>query len=60
MIEAAVHWCTTNLQNRLNELDIPATFDLRPRGTHSWGYWQDAFYQSWPLLADALGLPPTQ
>ncbi len=55
-----MHWCTTNLQNRLNELDIPATFDLRPRGTHSWGYWQDAFYQSWPLLADALGLPPTQ
>lgn len=58
VIEAAVHWCTTNLQNRLNELDIPATFDLQPRGTHSWGYWQDAFHQSWPLLADALGLPP--
>ncbi len=56
VIEAAVHWCTTNLQARLNELDIPATFDLQPAGTHSWGYWQDAFHRSWPLLAEGLGL----
>lgn len=57
VIEAAVHWCTTNLQTRLNELGIPATYDLQPGGTHSWGYWQDAFYRSWPLLAEGLELP---
>lgn len=56
VIEGAVHWCTTNLQKRLNELDIPATFDLQPGGTHSWGYWQDAFYRSWPMLSEELGL----
>lgn len=56
IIEGAVHWCTVNLQNRLAELGIPATFDLQPTGTHSWGYWQDAFHRSWPLLAEGLGL----
>ncbi|WP_327142079.1 alpha/beta hydrolase [Nocardia sp. NBC_01327] len=57
VIEAAVNYCTHNLQNRLNDLNIPATFDFQPTGTHSWGYWQDAFYASWPTLAAGLGLP---
>ncbi|MFR9751345.1 alpha/beta hydrolase [Nocardia sp. 004] len=57
VIEAATNWCTHNLQSRLDELRIPATFDYRPNGTHSWGYWQDAFYRSWPLLASGLGIP---
>ncbi|MEV6066244.1 alpha/beta hydrolase family protein [Nocardia sp. NPDC052001] len=57
VIEAAVNWCTRNLQVRLNELGIPATWDLQPTGTHSWGYWRDAFHRSWPVLADGLGLP---
>ncbi|MBF6300885.1 esterase family protein [Nocardia amamiensis] len=57
VIEAATNWCTRNLQARLNELNIPATFDFQPAGTHSWGYWQDAFYRSWPMLAEGLGLP---
>ncbi len=41
IIEAAMSACSHNLQNRLNELGIPATFDLPPTGTHTWGYWQD-------------------
>ncbi|WP_405494852.1 alpha/beta hydrolase [Nocardia sp. NBC_00511] len=57
IIEAAVNYCTHNLQNRLNDLQIPATFDMQPSGTHSWGYWRDAFYASWPQLASGLGLP---
>ncbi|GAB2687634.1 alpha/beta hydrolase [Nocardia thraciensis] len=56
IIEAGVNACTRNLQNRLGELGIPATFDYTPNGTHSWGYWQDAFKQSWPVLAAGLGL----
>ncbi|WP_280363074.1 alpha/beta hydrolase [Nocardia wallacei] len=54
-IEAAIHYCTVNLTNRLNELDIPVTFDDRPVGTHSWGYWEDDLRVSWPFLAQALG-----
>ncbi|MFJ9367056.1 alpha/beta hydrolase [Nocardia sp. NPDC101769] len=57
VIEAATNWCTHNLQDRLNQLQIPATFDYAPAGTHSWGYWRDAFYQSWPMLAEGLGIP---
>ncbi|WP_072806880.1 alpha/beta hydrolase [Rhodococcoides yunnanense] len=54
VIESAVNWCTHNLQNRLDELQIPATFDFDPVGTHSWGYWQDAFHASWPTLVGGL------
>ncbi|MFE3290782.1 alpha/beta hydrolase [Rhodococcus sp. NPDC059234] len=56
VIEAAVDQCTHNLQNRLNGLQIPATFDYRPAGTHSWGYWQDDLHKSWPMLAASIGL----
>ncbi|WP_316573030.1 alpha/beta hydrolase [Nocardia canadensis] len=57
VIEAAVNWCTRNLETRLGELGIPATFDRQATGTHSWGYWRDAFHRSWPVLAAGLGLP---
>ncbi|MFE3445145.1 alpha/beta hydrolase [Nocardia sp. NPDC059180] len=57
LIEAAVNWCTHNLQGRLGQLGIPATFDFQPTGTHSWGYWQQAMKDSWPVLADGLGVP---
>ncbi|WP_024806384.1 alpha/beta hydrolase family protein [Nocardia sp. BMG51109] len=56
MIEAGANACTRNLQNRLNQLGIPATYDFTPNGTHSWGYWQDAFERSWPVLAAGMGL----
>ncbi|TSD93969.1 esterase family protein [Skermania sp. ID1734] len=55
VIEAAVNMCTHNLANRLNQLQIPATFDFTPTGTHSWGYWQDDLHNSWPMIAKAIG-----
>jgi S-formylglutathione hydrolase FrmB len=56
-LEAAVNYCSHNLQTRLNQLGIPATYDFEATGTHSWGYWQDEFIKSWPVLARGLGLP---
>ncbi|MEU8896757.1 alpha/beta hydrolase family protein [Nocardia sp. NPDC048505] len=56
VIEAGTNFCTHNLQNKLNDLGIPATFNFRPTGTHSWGYWNDDLHQSWPVLARGLGL----
>ncbi|WP_407671238.1 alpha/beta hydrolase [Nocardia stercoris] len=56
LIEAGVNWCTHNLQTTLGQLNIPATFDFQPNGTHSWGYWEDEFKKSWPVLADGLGI----
>lgn len=55
LIEAATNVCTRNLEHRLRALDIPATFDFGPTGTHSWRYWQDDLHQSWPLLARSMG-----
>jgi S-formylglutathione hydrolase FrmB len=56
-IEAATDYCTHRLRARLTALGIPATYDFPPLGTHSWGYWDDAFHASWPVLAAGLGLP---
>ncbi|RMI34072.1 alpha/beta hydrolase [Nocardia stercoris] len=56
IIEAATSYCTHNLQNKLAQLGIPATFDLPVTGTHSWGYWQDSFDASWPQLAAGMGI----
>ncbi|QSE79675.1 alpha/beta hydrolase [Rhodococcus koreensis] len=55
-IEAATNQCTHALADRLNELQIPATFDFRPTGTHSWTYWQEDLHKSWPMLAASIGL----
>lgn len=57
VIEAAVNYCSHNLQTKLNNLGIPATYDFPPTGTHSWGYWHDALIESWPVLAKGLQLP---
>ncbi|WP_327149331.1 alpha/beta hydrolase [Nocardia sp. NBC_01329] len=54
-IEAAADYCTRALQRRTQELGrTDIVYDLRPAGTHSWGYWQDDLHRSWPLLAGAL------
>ncbi|MGA9870353.1 MAG: alpha/beta hydrolase family protein [Rhodococcus sp. (in: high G+C Gram-positive bacteria)] len=53
-IEALSNGCALRLRDRLNELGIPADFDLGHPGTHSWMYWQDALRSSWPTLERAL------
>ncbi|MGW4848098.1 alpha/beta hydrolase [Nocardia brasiliensis] len=56
IIEAATNYCSRNMQQRLTALGIPATYDLRPDGTHSWGYWDEALRNSWPTLVAPLGI----
>ncbi len=56
VIEAGTNFCTHNLKTRLDSLGIPATFNFRDSGTHSWGYWEDEFKVSWPVLARGLGI----
>ncbi|MFE3543384.1 alpha/beta hydrolase [Nocardia sp. NPDC059177] len=46
--------CTRLLRDRLAALSIPATFDLRPAGTHSWGYWQQDLHAFWDQAAPIL------
>ncbi|MFB7877005.1 alpha/beta hydrolase [Nocardia sp. NPDC056064] len=54
LIEGAVWLSAQNLRARLDQLGIPGTFVFRDSGTHSWGYWQDDFKASWPVLAEGL------
>jgi S-formylglutathione hydrolase FrmB len=53
-LEAVTGVCTRQLRDRLRELAVPATFVLRPAGTHSWGYWQDDLHNSWETIGAAL------
>ncbi|WP_425302699.1 alpha/beta hydrolase [Nocardia wallacei] len=53
-LEVVTNVCTHQLQERLRQLKVPATFDFRDNGTHSWGYWQDDLHNSWPMFESAL------
>ncbi|MEU4342398.1 alpha/beta hydrolase family protein [Nocardia sp. NPDC023852] len=55
-LEAGAFTCTLAFVNRLAQLQIPATVNLRPTGTHSWPYWADELSRSWPTIAEALDL----
>jgi S-formylglutathione hydrolase FrmB len=55
-LEAGSHLCTMVLADRLARMQIPATVDLRPAGTHSWPYWAGDLARAWPTLAQGLGL----
>lgn len=53
-LEAGAYACALALADRLTRLQIPATVNLRPTGTHSWPYWADELARSWPTIAHAL------
>ena len=55
VIEAGTNQCTQRLAERLDSLGIPATYDFRATGTHSWGYWQDDLHNSWSMIAESIG-----
>lgn len=53
-IEAATNVCTHNLKAKLKKLNIPADFNMRHTGTHSWGWWQDDLRESWKTFNRAF------
>lgn len=53
-LEQVTNVCTHRLRDRFEELAIPATFDFRNTGTHSWGYWEHDLHRSWELFRAAL------
>lgn len=57
VIEAAINQCNHDLRAKLEGLNIPAHYEFRNVGTHSWPYWQEDMNTSWyTTLAPALGL----
>ncbi|GAA4820538.1 hypothetical protein GCM10023353_30600 [Tomitella cavernea] len=59
VIEAATNMCTHDLANRTNAMGMTnITYNFKPTGTHSWGYWQDDLHDSWGGMAAAMQVPP--
>jgi S-formylglutathione hydrolase FrmB len=56
-LEPSALLTSQSFTDKLKSKGIPATVDYYGPGTHSWPYWQRALHNSWPILANALGLP---
>lgn len=56
-IEAAVNQCNHDMRVKLDSLGIPAHYEFRNVGTHSWPYWREDLEKSWfTTFAPAFGL----
>lgn len=53
VIEGATNLATHNFQAKLNREGIPAHFNFRNTGTHSWAWWQDDLRYSWDATFNA-------
>ena len=57
IIEASTQYCTARLSEKTHSLGMDnIVYNFRPTGTHSWGYWEDDLHQSWPMIAQSLGI----
>ncbi|MGK5533967.1 alpha/beta hydrolase [Streptomyces sp. URMC 129] len=56
-LESALWPSTQAFAQRLSSLRIPVTTHFYLGGSHAWPYWEREFERSWPMLAEALGLP---
>lgn len=53
-IEAGVSYCTHNFQAKMDQVGVPATFNFRNTGTHSWPHWRQDIVDSWPVFEKAF------
>ena len=53
-IEAGVNYCTHNFKAKLDQAGIPATYNFRNTGTHSWPHWIADLKDSWPVFERAF------
>lgn len=49
-IEAFTNKCTHDLKAKLDSQNIPADYNFRTMGTHSWAYWEQDLVDSWPTF----------
>ncbi|WP_342318912.1 alpha/beta hydrolase [Corynebacterium mayonis] len=57
VIEAAVNQCSHDLRAKLDSLGIPAHYEFRNKGTHSWPNWRQDIQRSWfSTIAPAFGM----
>ncbi|AZA14525.1 Diacylglycerol acyltransferase/mycolyltransferase Ag85A precursor [Corynebacterium choanae] len=59
IIEAATNKCAHDLKAKTDAIGATnIEYNLRPVGTHSWGYWQLDLRDSWPTFARAFNMDP--
>lgn len=57
VIEAAINTCNHDLRAKLESLNIPAHYEFRNVGTHSWPYWREDLERSWfTTIKPAFGM----
>ena len=56
VIEAFTNKCTHDLEAKLDSEGVPATFNFRNVGTHSWPTWRDDISASWPTFQNAFSV----
>lgn len=57
LIEAVTNACTHDLKAKLDSKGIPAHYELRNTGTHSWPSWREDLEKSWHVtIAPAFGM----
>lgn len=55
-IEAGVNYCTHNFKAKLDQAGVPATYNFRNTGTHSWPHWNQDLKDSWPVFKQAFNI----
>ncbi|MFT3660117.1 MAG: alpha/beta hydrolase family protein [Gordonia sp. (in: high G+C Gram-positive bacteria)] len=53
-IEATVNACTHQVRDALVRAKVRTRLTARPNGTHSWQYWEQDLYRTWPAIARDL------
>lgn len=57
VIEAAINKCSHDLRAKLEGLNIPAQYEFRNAGTHSWPYWREDLHKAWfTTIAPSFGM----
>ena len=57
VIEGAINTCNHDLKAKLNSLNIPAHYEFRNVGTHSWPDWRKDLENSWyKTIKPAFGM----
>ncbi|WP_288833074.1 alpha/beta hydrolase family protein [uncultured Corynebacterium sp.] len=56
-IEAAINQCSHDLRAKLEKLNIPAHYEFRNTGTHSWPMWREDIQKAWfTTIAPSFGM----
>ncbi|MFD7133412.1 alpha/beta hydrolase [Streptomyces sp. NPDC059894] len=55
-LEPAALGTSKQFVEKLEANGLPVTSDFYGNGTHDWPYWERALHQSWPTLAQGLGM----